>query len=98
MFVTVIVTAIMLKPDLMSLVEGIFLPSIPQTNGDGLAWTIALIGGVGGTVTILCYGYWIREEKRIDISALRNSPYRSCPILYHDRPVWVGNGYHWQQY
>jgi hypothetical protein len=25
---------------------------------------VALIGGVGGTVTILSYGYWIREEGR----------------------------------
>jgi Mn2+/Fe2+ NRAMP family transporter len=27
-----------------------------------LAYTLALIGGVGGTVTMLSYGYWIREQ------------------------------------
>jgi Mn2+/Fe2+ NRAMP family transporter len=28
-----------------------------------LAYTLALIGGVGGTVTMLSYGYWIREQR-----------------------------------
>ena len=63
MFVTVVLTAILLRPDLGSLLGGLW-PSIPDVDGGGLAWTIALIGGVGGTVTILCYGYWIREEGR----------------------------------
>jgi Mn2+/Fe2+ NRAMP family transporter len=27
-----------------------------------LAYTLSLIGGVGGTVTLLSYGYWMREE------------------------------------
>ena len=39
--------------------------------GPGLPWTIALMGGVGGTLTVLCYGYWIREEGRTGASALR---------------------------
>jgi Mn2+/Fe2+ NRAMP family transporter len=39
-----------------------------------MAWTIALIGGVGGTLTVLCYGYWLREEgmtRREDLAACR---------------------------
>ncbi|MFQ5350742.1 MAG: Nramp family divalent metal transporter [Thermoanaerobaculia bacterium] len=62
MFVTVVVTAILLRPELGTLVRGLFVPSIPDLAGDGLVWTVALLGGVGGTVTLLCYGYWIREE------------------------------------
>ena len=31
---------------------------------------MALIGGVGGTLTIFCYGYWIREKGRVDDSAV----------------------------
>jgi Mn2+/Fe2+ NRAMP family transporter len=27
-------------------------------------WVIGLIGGVGGTVTLMSYGYWIRETRR----------------------------------
>jgi Mn2+/Fe2+ NRAMP family transporter len=40
-------------------------------QGDGLTWTIALIGGVGGTVTVLSYGYWIREEGRSSAEDLK---------------------------
>jgi hypothetical protein len=32
---------------------------------------VALMGGVGGTLTILCYGYWIREERRSGAQSLR---------------------------
>ena len=37
-------------------------------------WTVALMGGVGGTLTVLCYGYWIREKGRSgsgDLTACR---------------------------
>ena len=64
MFITVVVTAVLLKPDLGALLSGLFIPSIPDRDGSGVSWTLALIGGVGGTLTILCYGYWIREKGR----------------------------------
>ncbi len=71
MFVTVVVSAIMLAPDLGEIFKGLFVPSIPDAKDGGIAWTMALIGGVGGTVTILSYGYWIAEEKRHGINQLR---------------------------
>ncbi|MCA9242643.1 MAG: Nramp family divalent metal transporter [Phycisphaerales bacterium] len=40
-------------------------------NGERLRWTLGLIGGVGGTVTLLSYGYWIREEGRAGDSGIR---------------------------
>src|SRR5690606_37836047 len=64
MFVTVVVTSVLLWPGTGAVLEGIFVPRIPDGGGEGLAWTIALIGGVGGTLTVLCYGYWLREEGR----------------------------------
>ena len=70
MFITGVITAILLKPNLGSLIQGLVWPTIPDIDGAGLAWTIALMGGVGGTVTILCYGYWIREEGRMGDAAL----------------------------
>ncbi len=70
MFVTVVVTAIVLRPDFGALARGLLVPSIPDLAGDGLVWTVALLGGVGGTVTLLCYGYWIREEGRQGPEAL----------------------------
>ena len=71
MFSTVVLTAVLLWPGIDAVLRGIFIPSIPDLNGQGLTWTVALIGGVGGTVTVLCYGYWIREEGRMDASQLQ---------------------------
>ncbi len=64
MFADVVITAVALRPDVGEIFAGLFVPRIPQFDGVGLDWAIALIGGVGGTLTILCYGYWIREENR----------------------------------
>lgn len=64
MFAVVVATAIALQPPVVDLVRGLLVPTIPRLMDDGLEWTIALMGGVGGTLTIVCYGYWIREEGR----------------------------------
>lgn len=67
MFVTVMLTVIALRPDPQDLLTGLFLPEISsllENSAEGLTWTIALLGGVGGTLTIVCYGYWIRELGR----------------------------------
>ena len=61
MFVVVVATAVALAPSWSEVVVGLVVPSIPD---QGLQWTVALLGGIGGTVTVLCYGYWIREEGR----------------------------------
>jgi Mn2+/Fe2+ NRAMP family transporter len=60
MFVTVVTTALLTRPD-WSVVAAGLIPSIPE---QGRGWLIALVGGIGGTVTLLSYGYWIREESR----------------------------------
>ncbi len=71
MFVTVIYTAVAVSPDWSAIAAGLLRPSIPDADGQGLYRTIALLGGVGGTLTILCYGYWIREEGRVGVEELR---------------------------
>ncbi len=71
MFVTVMMTAVLLRPSWSRLMAGILVPTIPELGGEGVTWTIALMGGVGGTVTVLCYGYWIREEGRFGTGELR---------------------------
>jgi Mn2+/Fe2+ NRAMP family transporter len=63
LFISVIVCAIAVGPEWSAVLSGLFVPTVPKVEG-GLSWTIALMGGVGGTLTILCYGYWIREEGR----------------------------------
>jgi Mn2+/Fe2+ NRAMP family transporter len=64
MFATVLLTAVLLCEDWGAVAHGTLVPRIPEAGGEGLAWTVALMGGVGGTLTILCYGYWIREKGR----------------------------------
>ncbi len=71
MFVTVVATSVALWPGTGAVLQGLFVPRIPDIGSEGLTWTIALIGGVGGTLTVLCYGYWLREEGRTQQSDLR---------------------------
>lgn len=70
MFVTVVLTALRLWPGTGEVLRGLFVPNIAELSGDSLVWTVALIGGVGGTLTVLCYGYWIREEGRTGVEDL----------------------------
>lgn len=69
MFVTVVVTAGVLWPGTLQILRGVAVPSIPAVDG-AVPWVLALMGGVGGTVTVLCYGYWLREEGRTRLSDL----------------------------
>lgn len=70
MFAVVVATAVALRPPLGAMLQGLVWPSIPDLGGAGLQWSIALMGGVGGTLTVLCYGYWMREEGRERIDQL----------------------------
>lgn len=63
MFVTVVATALRVTPDWGAVAAGLLVPRLPDLPG-ATGWTVALMGGVGGTLTVLCYGYWIREEGR----------------------------------
>lgn len=43
----------------MPAVQGLVLPVIPAGSG---TYVLSLIGGVGGSITMLSYNYWMREE------------------------------------
>jgi len=40
--------------------QGLLIPTIPAGSG---TYVLSLIGGVGGSITMLSYNYWMREEK-----------------------------------
>ena len=62
MFATVTLSAFRVGVSLdSSFFSGLAVPRIPP---GGLKWTLGVIGGVGGTVTLLSYGYWIADQKR----------------------------------
>ncbi len=49
------------------------MPVPDLQDADARKWFIAVVGGVGGTVTLLSYGYWIREENRRGWEGVRTS-------------------------
>lgn len=59
MFVTVVGLALLLSPNLGELALGIAVPRIPEGS---LPYVLAVIGGVGGTFTLVSYTYWVRER------------------------------------
>lgn len=42
----------------MEIVRGLMVPRVPGAGGG--AQVLALLGGIGGSVTVICYGYWMR--------------------------------------
>lgn len=70
MIVVVLATGAFVGTDWGAVLRGLTIPQIPD-HPEGVAWTLALMGGVGGTLTVLCYGYWIREKHRSGPEDLR---------------------------
>ncbi len=71
MLLVVIICAVMVAPDVPGVLSGLLIPSLPEGS---ILFIISVIGGVGGSVTLLCYGYWIRERdwnKREDLTRSR---------------------------
>ena len=66
MFATVTLTAFLLAPDWSAVARGL-IPSLPAGGG---SWTVGLIGAIGGTMALISYGYWIREEGRTGVTGL----------------------------
>ncbi len=58
MFVTVVGLAVIVAPNLPALVRGL-VPTLPEGSA---FYTLGLIGGVGGTITLAAYGYWIGQK------------------------------------
>lgn len=58
MFVIVIGIAIMVSPNVGEAITGL-IPTIPEGSA---IYTLGLIGGVGGTITMASYGYWVNAK------------------------------------
>jgi Mn2+/Fe2+ NRAMP family transporter len=58
MFLTVVTAAVLTVPNIPNLLAGL-APVLPP---DSLFYTLGLIGGVGGTITMAAYGYWIHAK------------------------------------
>lgn len=58
MFITVVGSAIAVLSDAGSLLSGI----TPQMPAGSIVFVLGLLGGVGGSITLAAYGYWLREK------------------------------------
>jgi Mn2+/Fe2+ NRAMP family transporter len=67
MFGLVTLTAFLLAPDWTAIARGL-VPSLPPGSA---GWVVSVIGAIGGTMALVSYGYWIREEGRTGREGLR---------------------------
>ncbi|MBB1246049.1 Nramp family divalent metal transporter [Streptomyces durbertensis] len=58
MFVVVVVLAVRVLPDAGRAFTGL-VPTLPEGS---LLYTLGVIGGVGGTITMAAYGYWVNAK------------------------------------
>ncbi|MET9803471.1 Nramp family divalent metal transporter [Streptomyces sp. NPDC006368] len=67
MFVITVYLAIRVTPHLGDALAGL-APVLPDGS---LIYTLGLIGGVGGTITLAAYGYWVNAKGWTDISWIK---------------------------
>ncbi|THJ65850.1 divalent metal cation transporter [Arthrobacter echini] len=58
MFISVVGSAILALPNIPSMLSGL-VPTLPAGS---VFYVLGLAGGVGGTITLAAYGYWLREK------------------------------------
>jgi Mn2+/Fe2+ NRAMP family transporter len=58
MFVIVVGLAVLVVPDLGATLSGL-VPRLPEGSA---IYTLGLVGGVGGTITMAAYGYWVNAK------------------------------------
>lgn len=61
MLICFLISAWALRPDFSEIVRGVTLPSVPSGS---VITVLSVLGGVGGSLSVMCYGYWIREAGR----------------------------------
>jgi Mn2+/Fe2+ NRAMP family transporter len=57
---SILLCAALTLHDPLAAIKGTILPVIPAGSGSNV---LSLIGGIGGSITMLSYNYWMREEK-----------------------------------
>ncbi|MCA0144437.1 Nramp family divalent metal transporter [Blastococcus sp. LR1] len=67
MFVIVVGLAILVVPDLGATLSGL-VPRLPEGSA---VYTLGLVGGVGGTITMAAYGYWVNAKGWRDSSWMK---------------------------
>lgn len=72
MFGVVIISAVLSQPDWREVITSLITPQIPEAD-NAITLIFAVVGGVGGSVTLLSYAYWLQEKGWTGDSFLRNA-------------------------
>jgi Mn2+/Fe2+ NRAMP family transporter len=57
---SILICALLIVADWASVARALLVPAVPAGSG---AYVLSIIGGIGGTITMLSYNYWMREEE-----------------------------------
>ena len=68
MFVSIVLCAALTFREPVAVLRGLFVPTIPDGGG---TYVLSLIGGIGGSLTLLSYNYLLRDEGKVDPRNLR---------------------------
>ncbi len=68
MFFSIIACAALTFSAPSAFFRGLFVPAIPPTGGSSV---LSVLGGIGGSIAMLAYNYWLREEKMTGPAWLR---------------------------
>jgi Mn2+/Fe2+ NRAMP family transporter len=64
---SILICALLIVNDWSHVVTGLVIPTVPAASG---TYVLSIIGGIGGSITMLSYNYWMREEKLAGSDAL----------------------------
>jgi len=70
MFLVVLVSAVLVCPSWSEVLLSIVYPRLPADT-NSLLFVFALIGGIGGSLTILCYSYWLKESRSAEVVTIQ---------------------------
>ncbi len=68
MFASIVICAALTFREPAAVLHGLFVPKIPSGGG---TYVLSLIGGIGGSLTLLSYNYLLRDEGQVDPRNLR---------------------------
>ena len=59
MFITILINTFLIDIDWINVLPSFVIPKIPEGS---IKLLLGVVGGIGGSLTILCYSYWLKEK------------------------------------
>jgi hypothetical protein len=86
------VCAVVTFHDPRAALRGLLAPAIPSGGGSSV---LSVLGGIGGSIAMLAYNYWLREEKmafrpapeRVRLTTVASTPYRVALLFITLVPI-----------